>query len=190
MNDALVSGALLFSPLFVGMLAHGLCIRFGFLRGLAVPIDRGRLWRGRRLFGDNKTYRGLLAVAVGTALGFLLLSARLDRAHRPLLSALPSGGASLLLGFAVGLAGMLSELPNSALKRQLDVRPGTQAGGIKGLAFHVLDQVDVLLGAWLVLAVVIRPTFGLVLGSALFVYVGHQLITLIGYGLGMRATRR
>src|SRR6185369_11647711 len=60
-SEALRDGATLFAPLFLGMVAHGLCIRFGLLRGLAVPIDGGRRWRGKRLFGDNKTYRGIVA---------------------------------------------------------------------------------------------------------------------------------
>ena len=52
----------------------------------------------------------------------------------------------------------------------------------------MLDQVDVLIGAWLVLSFVVPPTAGLLLGSFLFVYLGHQLLTVIGYGLGMRTT--
>jgi hypothetical protein len=36
----------------------------------------------------------------------------------------------------------------------------------------------------------VPPTPGRILGSVLFVYCGHQLITLIGYALGMRATPR
>ncbi|HEX2344033.1 MAG TPA: hypothetical protein VHI98_26420 [Vicinamibacterales bacterium] len=40
------------------------------------------------------------------------------------------------------------------------------------------------------LAIFVSATPRLVLGSALFVYLGHQLITLLGYLLGMRATAR
>lgn len=56
--------ASLFGPLFVGLIFHGLCIKFGWLRSLAVPIDRKTLLRGRPLFGANKTYRGIIAVAL------------------------------------------------------------------------------------------------------------------------------
>jgi hypothetical protein len=54
----------------------------------------------------------------------------------------------------------------------------------------VLDQVDVTAGAWLVLALRVRPTPALVLTSLAFVFVTHQVITVAGYGLGMRATWR
>ena len=64
--------ASLFGPLFVGLIFHGLCIKFGWLRSLAVPIDRGALFRGRALFGANKTYRGVIVVALGSAAGYSL----------------------------------------------------------------------------------------------------------------------
>jgi hypothetical protein len=171
--SALVEASRLFAPLLVGFACHGLCIKTGLLRSLARPLDGGARFRGRRLFGDNKTYRGILAVAAGTGLGFLALGR------------FPFG-----FGFLVGAVAMLAELPNSFLKRQFDIAPGGQAGGFKGILFHVLDQVDVVAGAWLVLSVLVRPTLPLVLASLAFVFVTHQLITLLGFALGMRKTWR
>ena len=81
-------------------------------------------------------------------------------------------------------------MPNSLLKRQIGIAPGRQSGGLTGAAFHVLDQVDVLCGAWAVLCFVVSPTWGRVLGSLACIYVGHQVVTLAGYWLGMRATAR
>jgi hypothetical protein len=186
----MLEGALAVAPLFGGLALHGLSIRFGWGSGLAVPVDGGATLRGRRLFGDNKTYRGILAVAVGTGLGFLSLARHLVRREWAHLGQLPCGGRAFLLGLAVGAAAMLSELPNSALKRQLGITPGAQDDGLRGALFHVLDQVDVLVGSWIVLSFVVHPTAGLLLGSFLFVYLGHQLLTAVGYGLGMRTTWR
>ena len=183
-------GARLVSPLFGGLALHGLCIRFGWGAGLAVPIDGGAMLRGRRLFGDNKTYRGIFAVAIGTGLGFLALAHVLAGHEWRHLGRVPCGGRAFLFGLAVGAAAMLAELPNSALKRQLAIPAGAQGEGSRRLVFHVLDQVDVLVGAWAVLSFVVRPTAFLLLGSFLFVYLGHQLLTVVGYGLGMRTTWR
>lgn len=177
-------------PLFLGFAVHGVCIRLGLLRALAVPIDRGAAPGGRRLLGDSKTYRGLACVGLGTALGFALLSAfRIPSEYRHL-ERLPSPAAASLLGLSVGVAAMLAELPNSAVKRRLGMSPGSQARGLRGVVFHVFDQIDVLFGAWPVLATHVPPTTALVLGSAGFVYLGHQLITVVGYRLGMRGTAR
>jgi hypothetical protein len=171
--NALREASALFAPLLLGFLCHGLCIKTGFLRGLARPIDAGARWRGRRVFGDNKTYRGIVAVAIGTGLGYLALGR------------FPFG-----FGLLVGAAAMAAELPNSFLKRQLEIAPGGQARGLTGAVFHVLDQVDVTAGAWLVLALRVRPTPALVLASLAFIFVTHQAITIAGYALGMRATWR
>ena len=140
--------ASLFGPLFVGLIFHGLCIKFGWLRSLAVPIDRGALFRGRALFGANKTYRGVIVVALGSAAGYSLQRLVLEL-QPAVLRTFPTFGLASF-GFALGAAAMLSELPNSFLKRQLDIAPGAPGGGPAMLFFYVADQVDFLLGAWLV----------------------------------------
>jgi CDP-archaeol synthase len=174
----LADGALLVVPLFLGLATHGCCIRLGLLRGAAVSI-------ARRTFGENKTYRGVVCVALGTALGFVVV------APKGLgLGGNPRVGALALVGFLVGAAAMMAELPNSWLKRRAGIAPGAQAGGPLGVAFHLLDQVDVVFGAWVVLAWVAEPTVPRLMGSLATVYVGHQLLSLVGYWLGMRTTPR
>jgi hypothetical protein len=104
--------AFLFGPLFAGLIFHGLCIKFGWLRALATPIDRKALFRNRPLFGGNKTYRGILAVALGSAAGFTLQSLA-PELQPPAFRALPLL-ALISLGFTLGAAAMLSELLNSS----------------------------------------------------------------------------
>ncbi len=104
-NDLPLAAAL-FGPLFLGLVFHGLCIKFGWMRSLAVPIDRGRQLRGRPLFGENKSFRGILAVALGAAGGYGLQSAA------PGLQAEGFRGLSMpamtLVGFGIGAAAMLT----------------------------------------------------------------------------------
>jgi hypothetical protein len=180
--------ASLFSPLFLGLVFHGFCIKFGWLRFASIPIDRGVRFRGRPLFGANKTYRGVLAVAVGSALGYCL------QGINPTLQPQPWHGLSFAalaaLGFAIGAAGMLSELPNSLLKRQLAIAPGSPGTGPAAALFYLYDQVDFLVGAWLVVWFWVSPSPSLLLWSVLFSVVVHQLISLAGALLGMRASAR
>jgi hypothetical protein len=180
--------ASLFGPLFLGLVFHGLCIRFGWLRSTAVPIDGGVRLRGRPLFGANKTWRGVLAVALGSAAGYALQSAvpGLQPEAFHALSAL----AAACLGFAFGAAAIGSELLNSLLKRQLDIAPGAPGRGLGTALFYLLDQVDFLLGAWLVAWPWVVPTPSRVLWSILFVVVVHQIISSLGALLGMRASGR
>ena len=150
--------ASLFGPLFVGLIFHGLCIKFGWLRALAVPIDRRVLFRNRPLFGANKTYRGVLAVALGSAAGYSLQS-------------------------------LAAKLQPPVL-RALEIAPGAAGGGPGRLFFYVFDQVDFLLGAWLIAWPWVAPTLPRVLWSILFVFVVHQVISVFGALLGMRVSAR
>jgi CDP-archaeol synthase len=175
MAAQLGEGAIAMLPLFFGLAAHGLCIRFGALQTLARPISP-------RLFGANKTYRGIVGVAVGTALGFVLI--------QPSLLAPTDVAQFALVGLCVGAAAMAAELPNSFLKRRMGIAPGSQARGVRGAAFHVLDQIDLVFGAWAVLAWIATPTWPRLAGSILILYMGHQLLSVAGYWLGMRTTAR
>ncbi len=182
----------LFSPLLLGLATHGFCIKFNWLSSLCRPLDRGYIFNGKPLFGANKTYRGLFAVGCGTAIGFTLQAIFLHhfasiRAIELLDYSFPKAA---VIGFVFGAAAMLSELPNSFIKRQLDIAPGNTANGMTALIFYAFDQIDFILGAWLVLAWFISVTFERVLWSLVFLFISHQIITTVGYSLGMRSTPR
>jgi hypothetical protein len=180
--------AYLFFPLLGGALGVGLCTRSNWWAALAWPIDRGCTWRERRLFGDNKTFRGVLAGVLGTALG-MLLQGTLVHALAPL-RALEYADYSQLplwrLGLLLGIARMLSELPNSFAKRQLCIAPGKLGTGRYLVLFYVLDCLDYLPAAWAVFSAFVPVTFVRLLVSVAVVFLGHHLATATGYCLGMR----
>jgi hypothetical protein len=179
----------LFAPLFVGLAANGLCIRFGLARSLARPVDGGLTWRGSALFGRSKTWRGLAAVSAGTAAAYALRAA--VASTPPALFVLASVPAALVFGATLGLAAMLSELVNSFVKRRLGIAPGAAAKrGLRRLPLYVLDQLDFLIVAWPVAALIATPTPSRVLWSAVFVMAAHQAVSFTGAALGMRESAR
>jgi len=191
MRDALGTGYLLL-PLLGGGIFHGLCMKYGWLAVLKHPIDGGYTLRGRPLFGANKTIRGVVAVGIGTG---IVLGIQASLLHgRPIIQAIElfdyGRVNAWLLGFLVGAAAMCAELPNSFVKRQLDVRPGDSARGMIGLVLYVVDQVDLLVGVWLAFALVLDIRLAWVLWSVAIVVVMHQLLTSVTYALGMRASSR
>ena len=99
-------------------------------------------------------------------------------------------GQFTFIGACVGGAGMLAELPNSFLKRQLGVAPGTAPAGWASPLFWFLDQVDILLGAWLVLGPILGLSWARVLWSVALVAIVHPLVSLLGVALGMRKVAR
>jgi hypothetical protein len=182
----------LLAPLLGGAIAHGVCMRFDWLAFLKRPIDGGRSWRGRRLFGHSKTWRGPLLVAAGSGAVWWLQQRVLHGV--PAFAALEAVDYVALPGVWFGaLAGFLAELgelPNSFAKRRLGIGPGETARGPLAVLFYLWDQLDVVIAYALVAACVVPPTpvgvvTTLVLGTGV-----HPLLTLIGYLLRMRPTAR
>ncbi len=188
----LLRTAYLFLPLLGGAIANGFCIRFKCLTFLTYPLDFGLTHRQRRVFGNNKTFRGIILFSAGTG---AIVSLQAAVFHKiPKLQSLEIIDYGIinppLFGFLMGVAAMLSELPNSYLKRQLDIPSGAAGHGLWLPIFYFLDQVDLLAGVWLVLSLAMTVTLGHVLFSIVFIFAAHQIVTVIGYLLGMRHTIR
>lgn len=181
--------AFLGSPLLLAALANGLCMRFDCLKWLKRPIDLGRSFRGKRIFGDNKTGRGLFIVIVFCILGAWIQSL-IQRTGQlpPWLPLCDYKSLWLPEGLALGLGATLGELPNSFLKRQFAILPGMRKRGILGGMFFVLDQVDLAIGVWIFLYFLLEPSMRLILLSLALTIPIHLLVSVIGYALGMRKT--
>jgi hypothetical protein len=181
----------LFSPLLMGLTAHGFSIKYGWFSSLVEPIDNGKTYRGKRIFGDNKTYRGIVMTAGGTALGCVvqMFLHRYEMIQK--LELLDYSSVKVVfIGFLIGVAAMVGELPNSFIKRRIDIAPGATSGGIFNLFFYIFDQIDYLTGVWIGLPFLIGVTFQRVVFSAVFLFFSHQIISLLGFWLGMRKTAR
>ncbi|RLM67450.1 CDP-2,3-bis-(O-geranylgeranyl)-sn-glycerol synthase [Halorubrum sp. Atlit-8R] len=152
------------------------------LAGGGRPIDGGREWRGARLLGDGKTWRG---TAVGTLVGVLLALA-LNRLADPASAALGADLPTFALPAAVALAfgAMCGDIGASFLKRR--------SGRERGAAFPGLDQLDFVVGA-LVLAFVVDTDWALavftprVLAVVLVMTPVLHVVTNVGaYALGVK----
>lgn len=134
-------------PVVVAALVHLAVLRLRWLEPLRLPLDGGSRFRGRRVFGDNKTLRGAV-VMIGVSMATMILQG-IYRVRS--LEYFDYGTVNLAFaGMLLGGGFVLGELPNSFLKRQLDVAPGAHAG-----AWHALiDQLDSVVGALLLLSFV------------------------------------
>ena len=139
--------------LIVGLSLAGL-LQAAWLRSpsshpFRIPVDGGILFRGRRIFDDNKMLRGFMAMVPGSALSFALLAGilKFDAGRFPLAPWDLSILSYALLGGWAGFGFMLGELPNSFVKRQLDVPPG-KAPRRRAVAAAILvtDRIDSILG--------------------------------------------
>ena len=156
--DPLAIALLIVMAFIASGIVHVLWLRHPWSVPLKVPLDGGRTFRGKRLFGDNKTVRGLMVIIPATGLSFLCIGL-LRTAFPPWFSAgiWPSSppvyaAAGLLAGFGF----MAGELPNSFLKRQCGIAPG---GKPRRLPWRILtavtDRVDSVLGVLVMLSLLL-----------------------------------
>jgi len=148
--------AWLTAPILIAGLVHVAVITFDLAPALARPIDAGRRWRGRPVFGSNKTWRGFVVMPAATAITIAAqqsLAARFARlaAIAPLARGAPQ---AWIVGAICGTAYVLAELPNSFVKRRLGIAPGTSAPRARA-AQYVVDQLDSVVGC----AVAIRTLY-------------------------------
>jgi CDP-archaeol synthase len=177
------------SPLLLAALGHGICLKYDLLRFLKKPLDFRLSFRGKRLLGENKTWRGLAIQIICCTLGGVIQGWLQKQGFIPhWLPFLDYTELGPLIGLLLGLGMTLGELPNSFLKRQFDIPPGQRKRGIAGALFLVLDQVDLTLGIWFFFFLLVNPALLLVVWSLVLTLVLHLSVSSLGYILRMRKT--
>ncbi|MDR1405077.1 MAG: CDP-2,3-bis-(O-geranylgeranyl)-sn-glycerol synthase [Candidatus Methanoplasma sp.] len=156
--------------------------------GGGTKVDFGRSWRGKRIFGDGKTWRGLFGgIFAGVAAGLIMIGAA---------SIWDPGNywgfgpfwSNVGILFCLSSGAILGDLTGAFIKRRLGMERGQKA--------PVLDQYDFVFGAFLVTAVFfphwVYSTYaeGWHLASLVFILVLmfaiHRGVNIIGYRLGFK----
>lgn len=171
-------------------LAHSAWLRTPLSRRLMMPLDGGLRFRGRRVFGDNKTVRGFVVMVPAASAAFAGLSAAISWLNPEALSSLwsLSVGGYAALGAVAGLGFMGGELPNSFVKRQLDIAPGqAPRGSLAAIACFIADRVDSILGMLVAMSVV-APAPPMMWLYVLLIGPGiHLAFSVLLYRLGVKA---
>lgn len=158
------------------------------LFGGGKPIDRGRNFSdGRRILGDHKTIRGFTLGVIGgvlTGLAEALAAPLLTPYIGPLAGGDGFMQISALALVALSFGALSGDLVKSFFKRRLNIASGAM--------LPVADQLDFVLGAW-VLTVLVTPAWFFanfttgVLACALLMTFPIQLFhNLIAVGLGKK----
>ena len=171
-------------PVILAGIMNMLFVKTDLYSRIKHPIDGGKtLCDGKRIFGDNKTWAGFFGMILSCALSQLLWGAVC--LQMPEMCCLYSRFNNTPLfniaaGTAMGFAYVLFELPNSFIKRRLDIPSGKTVRGIKGGIFFFIDQVDSLFGVAAVFTMLFPMTLGqyflyILLGAATHIVVNSVL---------------
>lgn len=146
------------------------------------PVDMGRNWRGNRILGDGKTWRGSIGgIAAGVVVA-LILNAILPQAQK--LTGAEFASFPFLVVLLLPTGAILGDIAASFIKRRLDRERGAPFPGVDQLDFVAgsLGLLFIFEGSWAssvftpqVLAVVLIITPVLHLGT-----------NFIGFRLGLK----
>jgi CDP-2,3-bis-(O-geranylgeranyl)-sn-glycerol synthase len=165
-----------FVPAYVANMAPVLAK--GHVEWLAHPLDGGAEFRGRRVLGDHKTWRGLVAGILAGGGAFAVQRLVYEMGWLQSLALVDYGDASPWLGVLLGLGAIVGDALKSFAKRQMDIRPGD--------SWIVFDQLDFMAGAYLFAATVHAPPLASVLAILPVVFVGGVLTNSAGFRLGLK----
>lgn len=135
-----------------------------FVRRIPVldyPLDCNTKWRGKRLFGKNKTWRGLIfGIVMGGLSGYIMQ-----------LAGLPF---SWWWGLILGFAALLGDALESMVKRQMNIKPGGR--------FMPWDQLDFIILAYAASLFFVDVNFRAsdVLLGFFLIFIATVLVQIIG----------
>lgn len=174
--DAVLQILYFFVPAYFANMSPVLVRRW--FNALAVPLDGGRFLWGKRILGDHKTWRGLLAGIVAGILVFELQRLIDAAGFARNLALIDYSASPLLPGFLMGLGAGVGDAVKSFFKRRINIAPGASWLGF--------DQLDFFVGAYAFVSLAhllpLMPT----LMSIPIVLLSDMAINVIGYCLGLK----
>lgn len=130
-----------FAPVGIANASPVFANRVPVLHKLGMPIDGGRTFRGKRIFGDHKTVRGF---AAGTLFGLLTSALQMFLFDNFSFFETVSGSVDyskptvLLMGASLGFGALFGDAIKSFFKRQFSVPSGQ--------SWFPFDQIDYIVG--------------------------------------------
>lgn len=161
---------LFFLPAAIANATPVIANKVPLLKNWKTPLDLHKTWRGQRLLGTNKSWRGLVT---GTLFGGLtaLLVGALTSVSDPSLS-------TFLLGSVIGFGALVGDAVESFFKRQRGIGAGR--------SWFPFDQIDYIIGG----LVFVYPITRLPLGTIAMIFITffglHLLGAYVGYLTGLK----
>ena len=145
-------------------------VKLPILKAWQIPIDSGKTLKdGKRIFGNNKTWKGFFGMIILTALSAWLFWHNTFQ-------------YSYLCGAWLGFAYVLSELPNSFIKRRLNIGAGKSSGVIQTF----FNQADSVIGCILFMPLFYPLTLIEAIGLLIIATATHYIFNVLLYFLKLR----
>ncbi|MEM6997988.1 MAG: CDP-archaeol synthase [Patescibacteria group bacterium] len=179
MIDDLLGMLLLLAPAGIANTAPVWFAKLPYIKHWNTPLDFGKSWRGIRIFGQNKTWRGLLSGALVGALIGLIQWFFIDQSQWLADIDLLQGEMNIVLfGAITGLFALIGDAVESFFKRRAGVRPGKP--------WVPFDQTDYILGAYVFIGLTLDLTPTQYVLGLLSYTLFHPIVSYAGYLLKIK----
>ncbi len=167
----------LFLPAGVANMTPVLANKIPVLNKWTTPLDFGKTYKGKRIFGANKTWRGILTGSFMGGFSILLINWLFIGRYAGLGLA-DVDARWFLFGMWIGFGALLGDAIESFFKRQKEVPSGH--------SWFPWDQLDYVLGAILFSLVFVRESIAIYAITLCVYFVLHLIVSYIGYLLGLK----
>jgi len=168
--DNILTALWIFLPTAFANAAPVIAHNISFLNKFNAPLDFNKTFRGKRIFGDHKTIRGIIA---GAVFGLIVAGVQMFISNIFSWPEQYSAGLDyqspiiLLFGFCIGFGAVAGDAIKSFFKRQMSIPPGKSwvpfdqldfviGGIIASLPFIILPAIFYPLG--IAIALILHPT--------------------------------
>ena len=170
-------------PAYFANMTPPVIAKLGLVKFLDKPMDFGASYKGIRILGDNKTWRGLVS---GTIVGMVVFLVQAELFSIPYFQRISlldynSGEKKLLVGFFLAFGALFGDALFSFFKRRIGL-----ASGRKWIPF---DQIDHVIGAFLLTSLVLPLDLKVWLLVLILTFFLHLFVNRIGFGLGISESK-
>lgn len=180
-------------PVILAGISNMVVVKRKWFKKRAKPIDNGKMLKdNKRIFGNNKTWLGFFTMIICSIITHIVwglickVFAGMQSMNQLYLYYENTVLYNAIVGAIMGVAYMIFELPNSFIKRRLDIPDGKTERGFKGKLFFVIDQLDSMFGVILVLAVASKISLLQYINYVLLGGLTHICVNLVLYKLRIR----
>jgi CDP-2,3-bis-(O-geranylgeranyl)-sn-glycerol synthase len=159
----------LFMPAYFANMAP---VIFRKVRFMDAPMDLGKKWNGKPIFGSHKTFRGLF---FGILLAMIIAYVQF---RFPLGSPLLDYSLWPAIGILMGFGAILGDSVESFFKRRVGIKPGKP--------WVPFDQIDFTLGALIMISFLEFPGWKVAAASIVLSFILHVTVNHIGAFLKIR----
>lgn len=170
-----------FAPAGIANSAPVFANKIPLLKRLGMPVDGGKSFRGKRIFGEHKTVRGFL---VGVLSGFIvavvqmLLYTNFSWIREISNTIDYSQPIVLIMGACLGFGALAGDAVKSFFKRQVGIKSGQ--------SWFPFDQLDYIVGGLLLSSLFVSLSLSQYIFIALVWFLIHPVATFIGWLLKLK----